>query len=654
LFSDGNNTSTWASFSDANTLGTTIAAQYGLLTLLFLISCIFLAVLLAVTTLVQTTRETLLVQPYRTELCAGAIGTILGALLSSRITHPFMTADSVAGTAALAVAIASLPISLNSITKVRRVPPVLASRARTRQLWRRRWLVVGLCTMLTMCLWLTYENHELKSMVAPYAGSGLPPGFMQSYVRLPDISPLMRTATLVTEDSGFYSHRGFEWKLMHTALRLDMREAHVIAGGSTITQQLARNLFLSKDRTITRKIKEGALAFELEHLLSKDRILELYLNAIDYGMGQKGIGAAAAYYFGKRASQLSLTESALLAGLPRLSPPQPTMQELAVGRAMVLARMKLAWQPSYSISEFANAAATPVSALLRPTLLQSMQTFGDRPVQSSGQDVYRSASYWDKRAMLIGCTLSLGCVLATLLGRRGVSSAAAGTFDRKSVLPFVIAAALCSTFAVGAFHWYQLNRERLYYTVLYPYWHSPNYNFRPEGTAITCVVLHATAQESPWSTVAAFEDPSTQVSAHFVVGKDGEVIQMVPLEQRAWHAGVSKLNDSEDVNNFSVGIEMENLNNGTDPYSDLQYESVARIISQLRQRYAIADDRIVSHAQVALPAGHKTDPKGFNFQKLRTLLMTSSSPTREPPIAATTPVIPIPQVSRPPNLAARR
>ncbi len=145
---------------------------------------------------------------------------------------------------------------------------------------------------------------------------------------------------------------------------------------------------------------------------------------------------------------------------------------------------------------------------------------------------------------------------------------------------------------------------------------SPNFNDRPEFTIVDCIVLHSTAQHSLGATVQVFEDPNSHVSAHFVVGKDGTVVQMVPLTKRAWHAGTSRLDGVDGVNDYSIGIEMSNLDNGRDPYPLSQYKAVAEIIRRCRKHYYIPDNRIVSHAEIALPPGRKDDPLGFNIPKL--------------------------------------
>ena len=149
---------------------------------------------------------------------------------------------------------------------------------------------------------------------------------------------------------------------------------------------------------------------------------------------------------------------------------------------------------------------------------------------------------------------------------------------------------------------------------------SPNYNYRSPTAHIDTIVLHSTATDSLWCTVNGFRDPHVRRSAHFVVGKDGTVIQMVSLEHRAWHAGLSEIDGHMDVNTDSVGIEMVNANNGADPYTTAQYHAVAKLVAEIQKRYGVHDSHIVSHADIARPIGRKNDPLGFNFPRLLTLV----------------------------------
>lgn len=124
-------------------------------------------------------------------------------------------------------------------------------------------------------------------------------------------------ATLAVEDQNFYSHLGVDFMGILRALWVNIRERRIVQGGSTITQQLARNLFLNPERTVLRKVKEAILALEIESTYSKDEILELYFNQIYYGSGAYGAEAAAQVYFGKHVWELDLLECAILAGIPR-------------------------------------------------------------------------------------------------------------------------------------------------------------------------------------------------------------------------------------------------------------------------------------------------------------------------------------------------
>jgi penicillin-binding protein 1A len=131
------------------------------------------------------------------------------------------------------------------------------------------------------------------------------------------VSPWMRKATVAIEDHRFYEHGGVDYEGIARAAWKDLRAGHVVQGGSTITQQLVRNLYISKERTFKRKIKEACLAIRLSRARSKDWILSQYMNQVYYGNHAYGIEAAAQTYFSRHAKSLTLAQSALLAGLPQ-------------------------------------------------------------------------------------------------------------------------------------------------------------------------------------------------------------------------------------------------------------------------------------------------------------------------------------------------
>ena len=159
---------------------------------------------------------------------------------------------------------------------------------------------------------------------------------------LQQMPPELIKAFIATEDSRFYEHHGVDPVGIFRAASIALMSGHASQGASTITQQLARNFFLSPERTLMRKIKEAFLAIRIEQLLSKDEILELYLNKIYLGYRAYGVGAAAQVYFGKPIDQLSLSEMAMIAGLPKapstFNPLYSHTRALA-RRNVVLARM---------------------------------------------------------------------------------------------------------------------------------------------------------------------------------------------------------------------------------------------------------------------------------------------------------------------------
>lgn len=132
----------------------------------------------------------------------------------------------------------------------------------------------------------------------------------------------MKWAVIVAEDARFYKHEGIDVKALKKAIKYDLEKKSFARGASTITQQVAKNLFLSREKSITRKIKELILAKRMEEELTKGRIIELYLNVIELGPMVYGIGHGARYYFGKPASELTPRECAFLAAMlpgPRLA-----------------------------------------------------------------------------------------------------------------------------------------------------------------------------------------------------------------------------------------------------------------------------------------------------------------------------------------------
>ena len=163
------------------------------------------------------------------------------------------------------------------------------------------------------------------------------------YVPLAKIPAVLQNAVIATEDSRFYKHKGIDYIGIGRALVKDLMHMSLKEGGSTITQQLAKILFLSPEKTITRKIKEAQLAIKIESELSKDEILELYLNRVYFGHGAYGVEMASQRYFGKHVGQITLPEAALLAGLikaPNTYSPYNNLVKAKERQEVVLARMQ--------------------------------------------------------------------------------------------------------------------------------------------------------------------------------------------------------------------------------------------------------------------------------------------------------------------------
>jgi monofunctional biosynthetic peptidoglycan transglycosylase len=140
-------------------------------------------------------------------------------------------------------------------------------------------------------------------------------GMDQSWVPFSKISPYLVKAVLIAEDDKFWKHEGFDYEAIQRALEKDIKAKKFKLGGSTITQQLARNLYLSQEKSLIRKISEAIVTWRMEKVLSKRRILELYLNVAEWGEGIFGAEAASRHYFGKPCSELTPEEAARLASV---------------------------------------------------------------------------------------------------------------------------------------------------------------------------------------------------------------------------------------------------------------------------------------------------------------------------------------------------
>ena len=175
---------------------------------------------------------------------------------------------------------------------------------------------------------------------------------------LPDI---VIKAVVTAEDDTFFEHHGVNYKATWDALVLDVQKRRYARGGSTITQQMIKNVFLSKEKTITRKIREYVLATTAEEMLTKRQILEIYLNEVEWGENIYGIEAASRYYLDKHASELTIGEAALLAGMlpnPRYYNPAKRPEKARKRQERVLFNMQQA--KLISQDEYAAALAAPL------------------------------------------------------------------------------------------------------------------------------------------------------------------------------------------------------------------------------------------------------------------------------------------------------
>lgn len=166
----------------------------------------------------------------------------------------------------------------------------------------------------------------------------------QQWVTYARISPHLKRAVIAAEDSRFVEHEGFDWAGIETAFEKNLKKGKIVAGGSTISQQLAKNLFLSGHRTPWRKAQEAVITFMLEKLMTKRRILEIYLNVIEWGEGVFGAEAASRHYFHGGARALGPAQAARLAAMipnPRFYDVHRSTRYLSRHAATIQARMRL-------------------------------------------------------------------------------------------------------------------------------------------------------------------------------------------------------------------------------------------------------------------------------------------------------------------------
>lgn len=282
----------------------------------------------------------------------------------------------------------------------------------------RQLIVVILLLIITFCSAFTFSLPEIQISQASViydnngkviAGLGLE---NRENVSLAEISPQFIKAIIAVEDKNFYKHHGIDFGGLLRAIFVNIKNRKIVAGGSTITQQTAKNLFLTNDRTFSRKLKEFIYAIQLERKYSKDEILSFYCNSIYFGQGAYGVEVAARTFFGVESSDLSLAQSALLAGLPQ-SPnnydPYSNSELAKKRQSIVLQRMleeekitakekgeALAEQLDYQQGNIEKEASAPYFVAMVREYLRGK--YGDDMVYQGGMKVYTSLDMDMQRA----------------------------------------------------------------------------------------------------------------------------------------------------------------------------------------------------------------------------------------------------------------
>jgi monofunctional glycosyltransferase len=241
---------------------------------------------------------------------------------------------------------------------------------------------VGLYWLLTFpdVRALAHINPRITSLMQArmLEHGGIKPSWV--WTPLSRISPHLQRAVIAAEDASFYEHEGFDWEAIRQAIIKDLCQGTLATGGSTITQQLAKNLYLSPEKTLLRKAREALIARELEHQLGKRRILELYLNVVEWGRGVYGAEAAARHHFRKSSQELTAEEAALLAAIlpsPRHYDPIRMTRYLSVRQQQILRRIGKRHRPTArsALKEYGRILPGKVRTHDIETLQESKEAF---------------------------------------------------------------------------------------------------------------------------------------------------------------------------------------------------------------------------------------------------------------------------------------
>lgn len=214
---------------------------------------------------------------------------------------------------------------------------------------------IGLLWVLWWFAWVAYwgyfnpqMTHFMEIRLSELQEKRPDAELRHQWVDYDRISPHLKRAIIAAEDARFVDHEGFDWEGIQRAMEKNQKKGRLVAGGSTISQQLAKNLFLSPDKSYIRKANEAIITLMLESMWSKRRIFEVYLNVIEWGNGVFGAEAAARHYFSTGAAQLTAAQAARLAGMvpnPRFYDRNRNAPGLGKKAAIIQARMPAAEVP---------------------------------------------------------------------------------------------------------------------------------------------------------------------------------------------------------------------------------------------------------------------------------------------------------------------
>lgn len=230
-------------------------------------------------------------------------------------------------------------------------------RSGVRLLWRALLVFLALLLIYQLwifahiCWWIRFDpgrSSFMEDQLEVLQDKNPDAELKHRWVPYERISVHLKRAVIAAEDSKFLDHDGFDWEALQKAYEKNLKKGRIVAGGSTISQQLAKNLFLSSKRTPWRKLQEAVITVMLEAVMDKRRILEIYLNIIEWGNGVFGAEAAARYYYRTSAAALGPEQSARLAAMipnPRFYDKNRGSPKLGRKTAIILARMSMADAP---------------------------------------------------------------------------------------------------------------------------------------------------------------------------------------------------------------------------------------------------------------------------------------------------------------------